>query len=256
MEATHKYKIGYCGSKEYTGVGYIGNIFMLLNVLLNDNINTLYVENSNTYYNHDNLTSHYFEWFFHQHHSYGKAVAADQHFLDYYNNTYKPSDAVALECKKRFWKNFSFNDDFQKYLNDAMDKLSFNKKTLGVQIRTGDMPENLKCSLDEYYVKINNLLDSTNAEQIFVACDSPVTLEYLHQRFNNLVYLNDIYRVDSTDPFKRMDPKERHNHMYNLAKESLLDTMLLSKCEHFIKAKTSALSLVATLLAEPNILVY
>ena len=244
MEAGHRYKIGYCGSKQHTGVGYIGNVFMVLNELMNDNVQTLYVENSNTYYNSD-MKSHFFEWFLDQKYQKGNSqpTGNSQHFLSYYDNSYLPNDATSLKAKRKFWHNYSFNDFFKKELNDNLRKLQVGKDTIGVQVRSGDMPDQYKCDLESYYVKVSKSMESTGADKIFLACDSPITLDYFGNKFSNLKYLTDIYRSTSTDPFKRMD---------NLAKEAMLDTFILSNCDYIIKAKTSALSLVATLLAEPD----
>lgn len=257
MIASHRFKIGFCGSKEYTGVGYIGNIFMILNCLMDKQTTSLYVENSKTYYNPDEKT-HFFEWFFDQHFSIGPTSkhVSNLHYLDYYKNTYTPNDPACIDLKNKFWNSFSFKTDFAKLLDDKKKELSFEKKTLGVQIRTGDMPNGLKCDLPEYLLKIKKAMDVDHFDQLFVACDSDETLDFLQPHFPNFKYLKDIYRTTSTDPFKRMTPTERDNHMFKLAQEAMLDTFLLSNCDSFIKAKTSALSLVAAILADQKVKVH
>ena len=64
-----------------------------------------------------------------------------------------------------------------------------------------------------------------------------------------ILYQKNIYRTSSESPYERLN-SERENHGYNLCREVLIDMLLLSKCDYFLRSKISAVSLITTILSE------
>ena len=169
-----------------------------------------------------------------------------------YNHPYSQSDSLILKSKKLFYDNFKVKDDILDEVNQFYETNLKNKTTLGCQIRLGDMVKTHDVpNIDGYWDNILDILrEEPQIEQIFLATDDDEAIEYLTKKTPiPIVYQKNIYRTSSESPYERLN-SERENHGHNLCKEVLIDMLLLSKCDYFLRSKISAVSLITTILSE------
>ena len=171
-----------------------------------------------------------------------------------YNGNYKHSDGLMVKSREVFFKRFKLIDE----LNDEIDAFYESKikgvETLGCQIRLGDMKNTgLESPIEDYINKIKEIIEiNPTIKQIFIATDDNSTIEHINNTnpFNiPVIYQNDIYRTSSMDPYERIK-NDRNNHNINLCNEVVKDVFLLTKCDYFLRAKTSAVSIVTTMFSE------
>lgn len=244
---------------DFAGVGMAGNLLMVTNelLLLNEN-DSVRVDMSNikTICSDDTKNENYWENY----------ILQKQEFQEYINIELKPprpvrliydkyyalDDTIMTESKIAFYKHFSFKEDLLKEVNMFYDENIFNKITLGCQIRLGDMlTHNNIANIKPYWDKLLQILkEKPEIEQIFIATDDEIAINYLKSNSKiPIIYLNNVYRTSSLDPWARLK-NDRKKHNYNLCKEVLIDILLLTKCDYFLRAQVSSVSLMSTILAE------
>lgn len=252
----------------FAGVGFGGNIFIVLNALTNISNDDLLIVDMETHEcvcNQPDLkdynTNNCWEYYFNQ-----STIDVNEPF----NRTnslipgkigYGEGDTFLYpenftELKNKFYKSFQLKPYVNDLLNDFYNKNLKNKITLGVQVRLTDMKKHHRVSgLDSYIKKINNIINlHPEIEQIFVSTDDNEVINNLKNSLSKpIVYYEDMFRADSSNP--HTDPYDRYNssreyHKYKLALEGILEIFTLSKCDYMLKADISALSMVATILSE------
>ncbi|MCY9804043.1 hypothetical protein OTK51_11445 [Vibrio scophthalmi] len=253
-------------SNPIAGVGTAGNVWIVLNSLLNiDKKERLYVDmETNKTINNEREkifdTYNAWEYYFDQ----NNLSDSDVNFIDYHNiksrihydKYYTSNDNICVILRELFWNNFKL----KKYLKDEIELFCFenlaNKITLGVQIRLTDMSSNHNVEKFNAYVKrVNNILRmNKEIEQVFLATDDETIItEFSESVTKPVIYIKDIYRA--TENKKDLNPYDRcqyvrPKHLYLLGKEVLLDVFILSRCQYILKAEVSAVSQLAVIFSE------
>ena len=77
-----------------------------------------------------------------------------------------------------------------------------------------------------------NLIKKEKIDKIFLVTEEQNYLNFFKKKFpNKIIHIKCCYRSNKNDAFK-IYPRDRHR--YKLGREALLETLLLSKCDHFI----------------------
>jgi hypothetical protein len=252
---------------KFAGVGFAGNIFIVLNALteINDN-QKLFVdmkknqcvctESDDFIYN----TKNCWEYYFNQN-EYPKNVkrifdSVTCGTMSYNDQNLFINSERFINLKNKFFNSFSLKDNIKSEVDNFYDINLKNKKTLGIQIRLTDMKHfNNVSGLDNYINTIKKILnDNKEIEQLFISTDDINAIEKIKNLFDiPVLYHKNFYRADNIK--KNLDPYERHDyirqhHNYTLSKECLVEVLTLTKCNYFLKADVSALSMVAIILSE------
>jgi hypothetical protein len=251
---------------EFAGVGFAGNIFIILNALnyLNDN-DKLFVdmetndcvctEKASLLFDTNNCWEYYFD-----------QIKIDNNFqnlnyhlppiLKYDDKAAFLNPEIFTHLKKKFYNSFKLKPYLVKKIDEYYSINLKNKTTLGVQIRLTDMKQYHNVSpLNRYIEKINNiLLENPSIQQLFLATDDGSIIQTLSENINvPVLYHNDMSRASVEAP--NLNPYDRYknggeNHMYNLSMECLIEILTLTKCDYLLKADISALSITASILSE------
>ena len=265
-----KYKLQFVKispQHQFAGVGFAGNIFIVLNALtyLKDN-GTLFVDMETNECActekellHD--TNNCWEYYFTQtpivpNESFApmnSLLAANIHYGDK-NSFMNPNDFMDL--KKKFYHSFQLKPYLVNLIDTYYTSTIKEKPTLGVQIRLTDMKHHHNVSGIESYVnKINYILNlHKEITQIFLATDDSRVVHQLKSRVSIPVISHDnMFRADDVNqhlmPYDRFHD-ERIHHRYNLGVECLKEIFTLSKCDYLLKADISSISIVSVILSE------
>jgi hypothetical protein len=252
----------------FAGVGFGGNIFIVLNSLTNisdDDLLVVDMETNECVCTQSDLkdynTNNCWEYYFNQ-----PTIESDEPFnktnslspgkigYGYGDSFLYPENFI--ELKNKFYKSFQLKQYIVDLLNNFYNENIKNKITLGVQVRLTDMKKHHEVSgLDSYIERINEILEiHPEIEQVFLSTDDNEAINILKQSLNKkVVYYEDMFRADNSTP--HTDPYDRYNstreyHKYKLALEGILEIFTLTKCDYMLKADVSALSMVATILSE------
>jgi hypothetical protein len=251
---------------EFAGVGFAGNIFIILNALtyLSDD-DRLFVdmetndcvctEKGPTIYS----TKNCWEYYFNQ-----TTLTEDYKNINFYTPSvlsYENKDAfinteIFIDLKRKFYDSFQIKPYIVEKINEYYQNNLENKITLGVQVRLTDMAHNHRVSpLKSYIKKINQILSNNNdIKQIFLATDDGSIIETLKENISiPIIYHYGMSRSDSNSP--NLNPYDRYknggeHHMYRMGLECLLEILTLSKCDYLLKADVSSLSLTSVILSE------
>lgn len=151
--------------------------------------------------------------------------------------------------------NFEWNKDillkkvFKKYIriksnyikkSDNFAKNNFKKKTLGVHFRGTSYKSAKNHSLQPNIKIMLNLIEKIfikyNYKKIFIITEEKKYLEFVLKKFKKNVVYYDSYRSYKDDAFKIYP---RKNHRYNLGKEILIETLIMSKCDGILSTSTN-----------------
>jgi len=169
-----------------------------------------------------------------------------------YNTKYGLDDAVMVKSKELFYKHFNIKKDILDEINDFYESKIKSVETLACQIRLGDMQKtNNTSTVDVYLDRIKEILkEKPSIQQLFVATDDDVAINYLKEHLEMpMVYMENAHRTSSGEVYERLN-SEREDHGLNLCKEVIKDIILLGKCDYFLRAEISSVSVVATMLSE------
>ena len=153
-------------------------------------------------------------------------------------NGYEFSEEFYEKMGETYRRHIHLQDNVCQDLEKQISGLLMDKKTLGVQIRMGDMmlaPNGhpVMPTLDEYVLEIRKVLDDSehNFEQIYLATDDTRAIDRLEQEFpGKIVYYDDVSRVSGTYSAYNI-PTTRENHRYLCGIEVLRDMLTLAKCD-------------------------
>jgi len=251
---------------EFAGVGFAGNIFIILNALEHITYSdSLYVdmetnecactESEHNLFDTNNCWEYYFE----------------QSPKDSYNSeldsllpakiSYENRDIFLhpqnfTRLKEKFWKNFKLktylDESIKKFYNENIK----DKKTLGVQIRLTDMKHYHNVSpIDSYITKIKEILiENPEIEQIFLSTDDFEIIETVKNSFEiPIIFYKDMFRANKETPHLNPYDRFHHNrelHRYNIGVECCQEIFTLSKCNFLLKADVSSISIVSIILSE------
>ena len=141
--------------------------------------------------------------------------------------------------KKAFKKYIRIKSNYIKE-SDNFAKNNFKKKTLGVHFR-GTSYKTAKNNNFQPNVKIMlNLIEKIfikyNYKKIFIITEEKKYLNSVLKKFKKKVVYYNSYRSYKNDAFKIYP---RKNHRYNLGKEALIETLIMSKCDGILSTTTN-----------------
>jgi len=247
------------------GVGTAGNIWIVLNALLNiDAKDQIYVDMTvdntiNTEVSEVNSSLNPWEYYFKQIDRPANYITIDSVNLPAkidYSSRYKHSDKICSDLRKSFFNHFKLRENIQDEINDFYNKNIKGIRTLGIQVRLTDMAysHNVK-KLENYILRTKQILaDNKDIKQVFLATDDKQVIDIIISELNiPVIYLEGIYRATKEKP--DLLPYDRYEytrplHRYNLGREVILDIFLLSKCSHLLKADVSCVSHLAVFFSE------
>lgn len=249
---------------KFAGVGFAGNIFIILNALsnLSDN-DELYIDmETNECVCTEKIvnlfgTNNCWEYYFDQiskNNEFIKLNYYTQGKLNYINNYLNPENFI--EIRTRFYKNFTLKKHVEDLVLEFYNEKIKNKVTLGIQVRLTDMKQHNNVSgVDKYLNKIKEILNENNKiEQIFLATDDSDVIDIIKNSVTiPVIYYENMYRANKNNP--HLNPYDRYDdsrdlHRYKLGVECLEEIFTLTKCDYLLKADISAISMVTCILSE------
>ena len=250
----------------FAGVGFGGNIFIVLNSLTNisdDDLLVVDMETNECVCSQPDLdnynTNNCWEYYFNQatigpNEPFNKTNSLAPGKIGYGDTFLYPENFT--ELKNKFYKSFQLKQYIVDSLNEFYIENMRDKITLGVQVRLTDMKKHHGVSgLNSYIKRINEILQiNPEIDQVFLSTDDNEAINTIKQSLNKkVIYYEDMFRADNSNP--HTDPYDRYNstreyHKYKLALEGILEIFTLTKCDYMLKADVSALSMVATILSE------
>ncbi len=250
----------------FAGVGFGGNIFIVLSILNNisdDDILIVDMETNECVCTQPDLkvfqTNNCWEYYFEQHSIDESEIFKKTNSLVSGSLTYNSEflfPEIYVNLKKKFYKSFELKPYISNMIENFYEKNILGKVTLGAQIRLTDMKKHHSVSdLNSYIQKIQDILKiHTEIEQVFVSTDDNEVITILKDLLPiKILYYEDMFRADKNNP--HLNPYDRYHstrqhHKYKLALESILEIFTLTKCDYMLKADISALSMVAAILSE------
>jgi hypothetical protein len=253
---------------EFAGVGFAGNIFIVLNALTRTAPeDKLYVDMATNecvctergvmLHGTNNCWEYYFDQIL-------PPESEDCVHMDSLSpGNIRYDDKVAfmypenfIELKSKFYNSFSLKPYLVELLDEYYANVIKDKTTLGVQIRLTDMKHYHNVAPVALYIeKINQiLLEKPEIKQIFLATDDSTIIETVEREVNVPVhYYKDMFRADKQNthlhPYDRFIGDRTH-HKYKLGIECIQEVFTLAKCDYLLQADISAISIVASILSE------
>ena len=182
---------------------------------------------------------------------------------------YKSKDYI-ISNRKLLKKFFTSLDDNKKIINllkklrikknilkevELFKKKNFKKdnKILGVHLRSTSykkaknhaFPPSLNIICEE----INRLIKKFNYKKIFIVTEDKNYLKFLKKKYPYNLFFYNSFRANKNETFKIYP---RRNHRYNLGKEIIIETLLLSSCKGILFT-LSNVSTAASILAKNTI---
>ena len=144
------------------------------------------------------------------------------------------------EYRKLASKFIKINKKFIIYANKFI-KNNFEKKTLGVHYRGTSYKTSANHPFPATKKQVleccETLIKKYDYKKIFLCTEDKYIFEELNKKFKKKIcFIKSSYRSYYDDAFKK---NPRINHRYNLGKEILIETLILSKCHGFLHAETN-----------------
>jgi hypothetical protein len=253
---------------KFAGVGFAGNIFIVLNALTHIPENSkLFVdmeknecvctEKNTTIFNTNNCWEYYFDQI--------KINNSEEYIIldslipaniHYENRSMFLYPKNFNHIKNKFYNSFQLKKELKDLLDIYYNEKIKDKVTLGVQIRLTDMKHHHNVSsVDLYITKIKEILNERpEIQQIFLATDDNRVFSNVKSNISiPVIWYEDMFRADNSNP--HLNPYDRYNsdrdlHKYKLGVECIQEIFTLAKCDYLLKADKSAVSIVACILAE------
>lgn len=253
---------------QIAGVGFAGNIFIVLNALTNLNSDDeLYVD-METYecittqkdimlHNTFNSWEYYFDQSKKSDSDTIHITSLDSGKLTYDNRHDFLETSKFNNLKNQFFKNFKIKDYMKNSIDEFYKNFLQDKVTLGVQIRLTDMKNYHNVSSAEKYIKkIESILEeSPEINQIFISTDDWEVIDLVKKSISKveIIYHKNMFRADNInrhlEPYDRLNG-DRELHRYKLGVECMQEIFTLTKCNYLLQADISSISIVATILSE------
>ena len=212
-------------SNPIAGVGFAGNIFMVLSsltclesqdkLIVDMETNECICSEPNTLLHN---TKNSWEYYFDQYQPHPEELCVSKTIfelrgsLTYDNNYSFKNPAKYVHLKETFYRLFSIKPLLNQIINEYYTNNMKDKITLGVQVRLSDM-------------------------------------QYLQDIAGIEKYVEKIKQKPDLDPYDRLYA-ERELHRYKLGEECMKEIFCLTKCDYFLMADKSSISIVATMLSE------
>lgn len=251
------------------GVGFAGNILIILNMLYFYQNNNIYIDMftkgksivHDISYSLDFNLNNSFDYYFDQKCNINSNLIPFKHnnvILQY--NCIELSDINKI-IKDLFYANYSLKENLLNEINLFYENNFKNFIILGINIRLTDMVYHHNTNNIDYFLeKTNQILNNIKIDKIFIATDNMEAINIFINTFKNveILYQKNICRENIINSIR--GPHERINtdnitinnrkyHNYLTGKEVLIDIFLLTKCNYLIKSKSSV-SYVAIVLNE------
>ena len=216
----------------------ICNKFNLIPIVDMENFTTIYNE-KNKINGHYNAWNYYFEKL--NNHSL-KEVYRSQNVI-FSNSVFEQNmtlDMTKPKIKKIFDK-IKIKRNITKK-NDLFIKNNFNKKEkiLGVHFRGSTykvaMGHRFPPSIDIMIQEVDLLLKKYDYKKIFLVTEEKKYLEAFKKKYGNKCIFNDTFRMNKKDLFKIYP---RKNHRFKMGEETIVDTLILSKCDGLLFIKSN-----------------
>ena len=249
----NKKKIFYV-IKRSPGAGLFSNVMFVLNHLKiskkHQFIPIIDMENFPTIYNEKN------------------SIKKNKNSWEYYFNSlnkYKLNDVYksknVIFTNNKFYKHMTHNinnksfyslkklirikKEYIQYANKFYNKYMKRKKVLGIHLRGSSYKTSANHpsppTLNQLKIKINYLLKKKKFDKIFLCTEDKMYFDFMKKEFGKkIIYINS-YRSYKDDAFKVYS---RKNHRFNLGKEILIETLILTKCQTFLYLHTNVSAFV------------
>jgi len=117
-----------------------------------------------------------------------------------------------------------------------ISKIFIGKKILGIHFRGTSYKRSpghpFPATKRQMFEITKNLIKQERIDKIFLVTEEQNYLDFFEKKFpNKIIHIKCCYRSNKNDAFE-IYPRDRHR--YKLGREALLETLLLSKCDHFI----------------------
>lgn len=153
-------------------------------------------------------------------------------------NGYEFPEEFYDKMGETYRRHIILQDVVEQSINTQIRGLLNGKKTLGVQIRMGDMmlaPNGhpIMPTLDEYVYEIRQVINgaSYEFEQIYLATDDTRAIDRMEAEFpGKVIYYDDVSRVSGIYSAYNI-PTTRENHRYLCGVEVLRDMLTLASCD-------------------------
>ena len=236
--------------KRSPGAGLFSNVIYVLNHLIIAENNNFFpvidMKNFTTIYNEKNkINGNYNSWEYY----FNKVSKFNL------NEVYSSQNVIIT--KNRFYSSFSniiSNDKFRKigkkyfeinnkYKKEAekYHKKFLNNKTLAIHYRGTSYKTSANhpfpATIDQTINYCEHLIKKFNYKKIFLCTEDLKLLIEMKKKFGHkLFFLKNSYRSYKDDAFKKYP---RKLHRFNLGKEILIESLIISKCSAFLHAKTN-----------------
>lgn len=235
------------------GAGLFSNITFVLNHLTVSSLFNLIpiidMKNFTTIYNEKNkINGHYnaWEYYFQKLNKYSLNEVYQSKNVIFCNSKFEKNmvlDMTKSKLKQKFNK-LIINDKLIKKVNYfSIKKFDDKKKILGIHFRGSTykvarghvFPPPLNIMLDE----VDLLLKKYNYTKIFLVTEEKKYLNAFKKKYGNICIFYNSYRMGKEDLFKIYP---RKNHRYKMGEETIIDTLLLSKCNGLLFIKSNVIS--------------
>ena len=239
--------------KRTPGSGLFSNLTFVLNhISICNSFNLIPIidmKNFTTIYNEQNkINGHYnvWEYYFEKLNKYSlKEVYQSQNVI-FCNSIFGPN--MTLDMKKEKTKKIFNKIKIKKNITNKFDlyiKKNFTKseKILGVHFRgstykvakTHPFPPTINLILEE----VDLLLLKNNYKKIFLVTEEKKYLDAFKKKYGDLCITYDTFRMNKKDLFKIYP---RKNHRYKMGEETIIDTLILSKCNGLLFTRSNLIS--------------
>ena len=238
--------------KRFRGGGFFSNLLFVLNhLIISDKFNSIPVvdmENFSNFYtepNKINNTKNVWEYLFYPVSRYSlKGVYKSNNviFSDdlFYKNMSKNYIDKKIELKKIFKKYIKIKKKYILESEDFVKKNFLKKKVLAVHWRGTDhkvlpghpMPPTKK----QIFSIVDKLIKVKKFNKIFLITEEKKNFDTFVEKYGNLV---SFYKSFRTNNRKEFDNFNKKNHKFRLAKESLIEVLILSKLNYLICSRSN-----------------
>ncbi len=247
--------------KRFGGGGFFSNLLFVLNhLIISEKFNAIPVvdmENFSNFYTENkkvNNTKNVWEYFFSPVSNYNlkeiyqskNVLISDDLFHKNMEKNYIRNKSLLLKFFKKYIK------IKKKYLLEASkfaNKNFRNKKVLAVHWRGTDhkvLPNHpMPPTKDQIFTMVDKLIKNKKFNKIFLITEEKNNFDLFLSKYKNLVCF---YKSFRTNNRKEFDDYSRKNHKFNLAKESLIEVLILSKLNTLVCSKSN-ISEVAVLIS-------
>jgi hypothetical protein len=248
----NKDKIFYVIQRKIGG-GLFSNLLYVLNHLIISEkfhfVPVIDMENFEGFYNEKskvNKTLNSWEYYFEQPANFSlEEVYKSKNVIITSNKTFKNYKFRAktkhIEIKKVFRKYIKFKKNILIEVENIIQNLNINKtNTIGLHWRGTDhkfLPNHPQPpSRKQIFERVSNLVKNSKSKKIFVVTEDPDYLKILKKKYNNqILYLNSFRSTKSSD-FSNF---ARKNHRYRVGKESIIETLILSRLNYLICSESN-----------------